>query len=1203
MSSFNQLAVLAINQRNQLESLLMEFDQAWTPDLLGDYHDRLESDDNKMYRQLAIAELVKIDLQRSWSSGQGQLLEDYCKRIADLGDADSVDPDLILVEYAARRSVDADLDLQSYASRFPKQFEQVARRASEFLESNLASKPVQASIDTSRVGDIRDTEAARVAQQTTLPQEFGRYRILRELGAGAMGKVYLAHDTQLDRQVALKTPSFSGDKDDELVARFYREARAAAKIQHRNICPIHDVGEMNGQHFISMGFIKGRCMSDYIKPDKLPPQKTSAILIHRLALALAEAHRHNVVHRDLKPANIIIDTKREPVVMDFGLARQTDVESRMTTSGMLVGTPAYMSPEQMSGDPKDVTTAVDVYALGVILYELLTGKLPFRGAIAQVVHQITHKEPTPPSEIRPEIDAELEVICAKMMAKSRAERFQTMDDVAAALKNYLKGNKQLDELEAQPADTAPKEAVEESTETGALNAFFAAQATDDRMQTLVEPRSSKLPAVQTRQPRGQRSGGYFDDMRKLIAAGLVGALILAAGIVYLVRTPYGTIRVEQILEVAGLEVLVDGNSVSLTEPVDVKARKHELALKIGGAELKFDPQTSQFVATQEGNECRLSVTIGDLQLSSKSFTVTKNAETVLKIELIQNAEVVANGNTQDPGDNQQKGVDKLANGFRSLFNGRDNNNLDSFSQRGGKAKFELKDGVLIGTSVPDTNNSFLCTKRTYANFILEYEYLVDSPLNSGVQVRSLSKPGYEQGRVHGYQVEIDATGKYWNASIYDEARSGWLDELEDNQPARSAYKPNEWNKIRVTCDGDSIKTWLNDVPAADLTDDTTASGFIAFQVHGLRKGAIGIGKQVRWRNVRIKELLEQEPDQKSVIFEETAAHAAEYDKGNNYAVVFSPDGEIVDTASPAGTMRIRSVASGEDIKSPTDRQGIEAVAWSADRSQMVLGLMGGKIEVWQVGQPQPKHSFQMPASPNIRRVAISPDNSSVVACGALRSQSGTRGLVESWSLADGSSLGKIDVESNRRRTPTRVFGLDVSPDLSLAAIAVGHGVQVWSLETHELRQTIVTENIADFRAVASTVVFSNDGKLLGLGGYHNLNIVDVATGKILHTLITPRDKIDAVAFSPDGRRVVSCSWFVEKTVKDGISENQKRTRFIEWDLATGENVREWQYPGVTTARHLIFSADGRYLAAAGRSFPLRVWDVRKDASLPVTAEK
>ncbi len=302
MSSTDPLAVLEVADRNELEALLMDFDQAWEPESLGKLGQRAASHPNQQYRDLALSELVKVDLQRSWSAASGRMLEEYLEKFPSLGNQESVDANLIIAEFEARSSVDSELVLASYESRFPSQFPQVKQLASQLLDSSMTdSSPkrikaelAQASIDTSRIDQLRDTKAGEQKESTVvdLPAEFGRYRILRELGSGAMGKVYLAHDSQLDRQVALKTPSFTGGDEDDMVTRFYREARAAAKIQHRNICPIFDVGEIDGRHFISMAFVKGRCMSEFIRPDKLPPPKTSAILVHRLALALAEAHRH-----------------------------------------------------------------------------------------------------------------------------------------------------------------------------------------------------------------------------------------------------------------------------------------------------------------------------------------------------------------------------------------------------------------------------------------------------------------------------------------------------------------------------------------------------------------------------------------------------------------------------------------------------------------------------------------------------------------------------------------------------------------------------------------------------------------------------------------------------------------------------------------------------------------------------------------------
>jgi hypothetical protein len=199
--------------------------------------------------------------------------------------------------------------------------------------------------------------------------------------------------------------------------------------------------------------------------------------------------------------------------------------------------------------------------------------------------------------------------------------------------------------------------------------------------------------------------------------------------------------------------------------------------------------------------------------------------------------------------------------WKNLFDGK---TLDGWIQRGGKAKYTVEDGELVGRSVPNTSNSFLCTKQDYGDFILELEFKGDPALNSGVQIRSqaFDEPKTVEldgktiriaaGRVHGYQVEIDPSPRAWTGGIYDEGRRGWLQDLKDNEAARKAYKADDWNKFRIECRGDSIKTWLNGVPAADMQDSVTPSGFIGLQVHGV--GARTEPLEIRFRNLRIKEL-------------------------------------------------------------------------------------------------------------------------------------------------------------------------------------------------------------------------------------------------------------------------------------------------------------------------------------------------------------
>lgn len=212
-------------------------------------------------------------------------------------------------------------------------------------------------------------------------------------------------------------------------------------------------------------------------------------------------------------------------------------------------------------------------------------------------------------------------------------------------------------------------------------------------------------------------------------------------------------------------------------------------------------------------------------------------------------------------------------GFTELFNGKD---LDGWQQAGGVAKYSVEDGVIVGESVANTPNSFLCTRKLYGDFVLEYEYKCDNMLNSGVQFRSNvysiaidvptgknKKRTIPAGRVHGYQVEIDPNKpeRMWSAGIYDEGRRGWLfpgirggDEAAFTKAGQSAFKKDEWNAVRVRCEGTHIQTWLNGTPRADFTDEMTAHGIIALQVHGVGKNEKAIGTQVMWRNLKIKEL-------------------------------------------------------------------------------------------------------------------------------------------------------------------------------------------------------------------------------------------------------------------------------------------------------------------------------------------------------------
>ena len=272
----------------------------------------------------------------------------------------------------------------------------------------------------------------------TPPAHVGRFEIRRQLGAGAFGAVYLAHDPQLDRDVAVKVPHPAVLADARKTERFLREARAAAGLRHPHIVPLYDAGQDGGTYYIAYAFIKGQTLAEVLHRDR-PDFRRAARIVSQLAEALAYAHNATpaIVHRDVKPANVMVDGQGRPHLMDFGLAyRQQD--EKLTQDGDLMGTAAYMAPEQGT-DAAQALPASDQYSLGVILYELLTGQTPFDGPpVSQIYHHM-HSEPAAPCTLEPRVPRDLETICLKALAKRPEDRYSSCQALADDLRRWLEG--------------------------------------------------------------------------------------------------------------------------------------------------------------------------------------------------------------------------------------------------------------------------------------------------------------------------------------------------------------------------------------------------------------------------------------------------------------------------------------------------------------------------------------------------------------------------------------------------------------------------------------------------------------------------------------------------------------------------------------------------------------------------------------------
>lgn len=350
-------------------------------------------------------------------------------------------------DYERRRQFNKAAEVYGYVASVDPNYKDIVQRRDRMKRADIAQaagskSPASAAQPAPRAAPRGDAPSVPVPKQVSQPakQTLGRYEIERELGKGAMGVVYLGRDPKINRVVAIKAIALAEEFADEDLAdaraRFFREAEMAGRLNHPGIVTVYDAGEDRGLAYIAMEYLRGEHLSNYAEPINLLPAPRVLALVARVADALDYAHKQNVVHRDIKPANIMFNKETDELkITDFGIARLTDTSR--TKTGIVLGTPSFMSPEQLEGRPLDGRS--DLFSLGITLYQLLTGQLPFRAdSMTRLMHKIATEDHVPLRSLRPELPEFADQIMSRALAKSAIDRYQSGAELAVALRTCIR---------------------------------------------------------------------------------------------------------------------------------------------------------------------------------------------------------------------------------------------------------------------------------------------------------------------------------------------------------------------------------------------------------------------------------------------------------------------------------------------------------------------------------------------------------------------------------------------------------------------------------------------------------------------------------------------------------------------------------------------------------------------------------------------
>jgi WD40 repeat protein len=1053
----------------------------------------------------------------------------------------------------------------------PTELRLLAERDLAFLKR--VQEALRAPGSSNALGDFRPTGAASraavLADPTGRPPDagahFGRFQIRRELGRGGFGVVFLAFDPVLQRDVALKVPKADVLVSPELRARFQHEARAAACLDHPNLVPVFDAGEDGLVCYIASAYCPGITLAEWLRLRKEPVSiEEAAELVVTLADAVHHAHSRGVLHRDLKPGNVLLEAPggREfdpeastlaymAKITDFGLAKiaQEGPGAYKTQSGILMGTPCYMAPEQTGGKTNQIGPATDIFALGAILYELLTGRPPFRGeTVLETLHQVRAEEPISVRRLRAKVPRDLETICLTCLQKEPQRRYASAADLAGDLKRYLAGESirarpvgQLERLgrwcqRNPPLAFAVSLAGLLVVATACLAIAYAAQ------------QANAAHSLRLEQARTQEA------LKK--AQRLSANLALDRGLAFCEQdeTDRGLLWLVRSLELAppeatDLKQAIRANLGVWFDALNLKLM-HDLELPGLPLAATFSPDRRvAYTVSSDGTIRGRSIATGepvgeDFQTEPGLHAAAFSADGRLLVTCSDR------GGAQLWDLEQRKPIRSLLPASKVAKTAALSSDAKIAAIAIDKGAVELRDiatGELVGEALPHRKMvaglAFSCDGKLLLTGCEDgaarlWDVETATPRGAGFpHLGPVDAVAFSPDGQTVLTVCLDAMSRFWNADTGEPIGPN----LAHNARATAcAFSPD--GRLAVTASADrTIRLWdpSTGEPLGPPRFHTAALRTVAFSPDGQWIVAGGRDSARIWQVQKLRESILRHPAAVQTI-------------------ALSGDGKTAVTACQDGIARVWDLGTSQVVPLLGHANALEAAAISLDGRTVATASWDGTARLWDAASGRQLHLLSGHKG-IVKAVALSPDGKRALSA----SYDGTARL---WDVCTGALVGSPLAHEGTIES----WAIAFSPDGKLALTGSNDGTaRLWDAETGQAKG--VLKHPAPVHAVA----FRPDGRAVLTGSTDNAaRIWDITTCKLLQVFRDHQGSVRHVAFSPDGQTIATASF-------DGTARL--------WDAASGRTIGE-PLRHHARVRSVAFHPDGKLVLTAGFDGTARLWD-------------